>query len=653
VPEDQVGTDVSVERLLLHPASDTRLLPGLGLETKIIDGHVANSMREAPSLSVTVLDPHDDLLTSGIFAYNLNAELDDMPFRLVSVSRQEEDAIVLDFEHLIVAALRTHNEPRKFSRGDFTRAEAARALVREVKAMPIVFVSPDIHRRQPIRKADERKSASERKSNRDPGISESAEVKRPDGRAFTTAELGNAERALDVADSLKAGKKATLALAEACIVEGPFFRNPLGGDGSSSGILQLLAGHLGGSTSTHGGRRDIELVCKMFLQDGFTGVGGAIAVARAHPEWTAGQVAQAVQGSGFPKRYDAVKESAEAMIAAYKGGGESFGAAGSYYKRYEFTRGQAEKVETTWDCTGRWADEVRWRRFVAGKRTYYFVADEHLMRSKPRYLIDPTTTGLVGKPTFDLEVGRRTVVVRGRSVALPSECVVRVRIDRWAAPPGSVIELADYGPLNGRWLVDEVSRPLFDAEAEVHLRQPQKALAEPRSEEATRQAKSTNSNGGGGQTPASKSGSLVYPLSVKGKDLGGPAAHKARAFGNWQSDNAVDIGCPRGTSVFAVVEGTIVKLGGHWDGTGNSNPNGFNVTLRGGGNQWFYTHLRYRSPGLKVGDRVKAGQYLGGSGAANGIDHLHIGCEHGNPETLLGVVDGGGFVFKAGHQEKL
>jgi murein DD-endopeptidase MepM/ murein hydrolase activator NlpD/lysophospholipase L1-like esterase len=141
-------------------------------------------------------------------------------------------------------------------------------------------------------------------------------------------------------------------------------------------------------------------------------------------------------------------------------------------------------------------------------------------------------------------------------------------------------------------------------------------------------------NNGGGKVTHLSNG-LVFPLGAKGQLLGGVAAHASRAWGNWQSDNALDIGCPLGTAVYAVDSGTVTRLTGSWDGTGNSNPNGFNVTLQTKDNQWFYTHMRYRNPNLKVGDKIQAGQYLGGSGAANGIKHLHIACMNGDPQPKL------------------
>jgi hypothetical protein len=126
----------------------------------------------------------------------------------------------------------------------------------------------------------------------------------------------------------------------------------------------------------------------------------------------------------------------------------------------------------------RLADEVRWRCFIDGRNVFYFVSDDQLMRSRPLYLVDRETQG-VRSVTFDMEVGRRTVIYKGRRERKPSEATLRVRMGRWAAPPGSVIELADYGLADGRWLVDSMSRGIFDAEAEVHLRQPQRALPEP------------------------------------------------------------------------------------------------------------------------------------------------------------------------------
>ena len=145
--------------------------------------------------------------------------------------------------------------------------------------------------------------------------------------------------------------------------------------------------------------------------------------------------------------------------------------------------------------------------------------------------------------------------------------------------------------------------------------------------------KASGDDGGGANGPE-KPG---YPLAIHGTNLGGVSDHAARARGNWQSDNAVDIGAPLGTAVFAVGAGEVLQLGGSYDASGRPNPNGFNVTLKTSNNTWFYTHMRYRVPSLRVGSKVERGAFLGSTGAANSVPHLHIGSISGDPEAILGV----------------
>lgn len=104
-------------------------------------------------------------------------------------------------------------------------------------------------------------------------------------------------------------------------------------------------------------------------------------------------------------------------------------------------------------------------------------------------------------------------------------------------------------------------------------------------------------------------------------NLGGPDAHHARPLGNWQSDNAWDLGVPVGTPIYAVSDGVI----GPRIGVQESRPNdGARVTLVGGNNQYWYGHLS--NIVVKAGQRVRKGQLIGYSGASqNGAAHLHIG----------------------------
>jgi murein DD-endopeptidase MepM/ murein hydrolase activator NlpD len=124
---------------------------------------------------------------------------------------------------------------------------------------------------------------------------------------------------------------------------------------------------------------------------------------------------------------------------------------------------------------------------------------------------------------------------------------------------------------------------------------------------------------------AANSNSGTYPLGVHGPIIGTPY-HGTHTRGNWQSDNALDIRVPDGTPVIALADGVIVKTYKAVSGV----TAGWQVTLRGASNAWFYGHLSTVS--VKAGDRVRKGQTIGTSGSASGVPHLHIGQQLGRPD---------------------
>jgi len=120
-----------------------------------------------------------------------------------------------------------------------------------------------------------------------------------------------------------AGPKASLALFEAGIVESGL-RNLPYGDADSRGALQIRD-----STARGIGVNNMDPYASAlaFLTRGFWGHGGAISLARGGS--SAGRVAQLVQGSAFPSRYDAVRSQALAYLGGTRrrtsgGGGGGF-----------------------------------------------------------------------------------------------------------------------------------------------------------------------------------------------------------------------------------------------------------------------------------------------------------------------------------------
>ena len=123
-------------------------------------------------------------------------------------------------------------------------------------------------------------------------------------------------------------------------------------------------------------------------------------------------------------------------------------------------------------------------------------------------------------------------------------------------------------------------------------------------------------------------GSGTYPLGAHGPIIGTPY-HGTHTRGNWQSDNALDIRIPNGTPVIALADGVIVKTYKAPSGV----TAGWQVTLRGASNAWFYGHLTTVT--VTAGDRVRKGQTIGTSGSANGVPHLHIGQQFGTAAIPL------------------
>ena len=514
-----------LESLYLHRVRDKKKLNIFDLVTAM---EVTQSIEEATTLTVTVHDPDWDFLDNGWFDTDVDGRLDaidvrldkddDLWFRLVKVA-PSATTTVLTFEDRNVTYLRHKLKAQKVSRNKSTRAEFIKDLVDQVKTVDIGFYCPELHVKQPIATAkpteDEK---SDRDSDRQEGFRSGIKLK---GKETTLSQqaLDNAEIVLNEAARLKAGPKATKALVEACIIEAPDFANPTGGDDSSVGILQLLNSHLGGSSSTKGGRRDIALVCKMFLQDGFTDGVGAIEYAKANPSATAGQVAQHCQGSAHPDRYDGVSAQADDIIDAFGGATGDGSTTTTTVIAYEF---QVEKGEDYWTAMRRLADEVNWRLFSAEGKVY-FADDYSLLRSRPRALIDRKDRSRIFDMSFDWDVGSN----------YPHEMSVSALIEAFEFPPGTVCDVLGAGPANGRWLVTSITfDPLnLDSPAQITLNSPEVPKAEPAAE---RKTETTDSDG----EASLGSGSLREKIIAEAeKTLTSKTGHNYYLAGGTTTDN--------------------------------------------------------------------------------------------------------------------
>jgi len=473
----------------------------------IIDGRIELTIDGASHVTLTVEDPHGNLLESDVLTEwawghpdnvsdeaswvrrgrDVDAMVGGKPFRLVKVAKNGT-RLDLVFEDRIVALLRRHRGARKASRDKVTRAQFVDLLAREVKAHGgVPTVIPERDEKQPIEKPKPT-TRSQRRARGNKGIAWDDELTVKGSRA-TSEQLRNMQRVLDVADALNAPPKAALALVAACIVESTF-RNLTYGDRDSIGILQVRVGQHGRAVAA-----SIERSVEKFLKVGFTGRGGAIDLARKHPSWTPGQIAQAVQGSAYPERYDQYLREARAIVRAYGGVGGRSGAwrwTEKREKRYFFTRG---KDENSWDAIGRLAQEVGWRRFV--RRGHLWYASDNFLFSQEPQLIVREGTGGVEFVDFDLDMEARIPI---------AECRVSLRqAAMWTALPGMVVVVRGQGPASGRWLVTSVSGSLFDEQREVTLQKPVPKKPEPAPE-----VRSVSRRAGGGSGTLSSTDPVDY-----------------------------------------------------------------------------------------------------------------------------------------------
>ena len=477
--------DLDVGQLLLQVVGTGLRLPALPVEARVTDAIVERTMDGASTLKIDLDDTDRAVLRSGVIDRQVDLQVDGVWWRLVQVSKNG-DQLELTFEDRVVALLRTYDQPRKASRAKMTRAEFALSLVREVKqGGAIPFICPQLHVTQPIETVKQKVTASSRAANVQQGISPGAQLTVQHSPA-SASQRDVGQRVLDVANSLGAGERPTLALLQACIQESGL-QNLSYGDSTSTGVLQLLS-----STGQGMGidPRDVEACTNAFLTRGFytdpqLGGGGAIVIAAKHPEASTGRVAQACQGSAYPAAYDQWQTEAQQWLAAYGGpvgGSAALSTSVTKTLPYQFQRGGTDGTkEDSWTCLQRLASEVNWRCFVT-QGSVYFVSETTLLKANPLVTISEATLGVDGI-NFDVDNGK-----------VNSQATVTARASRWAVPPGSVVELKDCGPASDRWLVQTIDRSLFDAEATITLKRATKPLGEPAPQTTSVSSSTTDPN---------------------------------------------------------------------------------------------------------------------------------------------------------------
>lgn len=134
-------------------------------------------------------------------------------------------------------------------------------------------------------------------------------------------------------------------------------------------------------------------------------------------------------------------------------------------------------------------------------------------------------------------------------------------------------------------------------------------------------------------TPQQQAAKTLHPTGKvttipQPKIIGTPFSG-THTLGNWESDRAADIAMPTGTPIYAVADGVIGSQIGPLTSSSSSRFAGNRVHLKIAGNELYYAHLSRLA--VKAGQRVRKGQVIGYSGSANGVQHLHLGVQKGDP----------------------
>ena len=203
-----------------------------------------------------------------------------------------------------------------------------------------------------------------------------------------------------------------------------------------------------------------------------------------NPHLSLNDLVQAVLNTDTPNAFGQYQDNADALVKAYgitggmteiagatdNGQYQTLGAGGQFY----FYRGTIEnrlgqkirKPQNSWDCIQKLADDVQWKAFfVSG--TFYFMSEDDLIKQQPRFTMTEFTEGIINVDGNFYEHKQTATLT------------VTADIGRWIVPPGGVVVVQQMGPWDGRWLVTQFDRSLFNTQGTITLSRESPALPEP------------------------------------------------------------------------------------------------------------------------------------------------------------------------------
>ena len=589
-------------------------LKGFGvqrIDNLIVSGNVARTIEGASTMTIAVNDYDRVLQRSRFLGAEVDILVDGLWFRLTDV-RKNGDNKELVFEDREVAILR--KKAKMLAKwGVMTRAQFVKRLIRKHVPELEIPILPAIKDKKQLTKP---KDKDEKKKNRDFGLPNRDEpqhrTRDPDIKILTIKnvpatkeQLNNCERVLDQGVEMDCRRKILVASIMTIIQESRA-RNVVGGDKDSTGLFQQR------SSQGWPASRNIEKDSAAFFK-------AAKLEDQKNPGEEVWELCANVQRprEDLRKEYNRWHAEGERIVTAYGIAGQTnydeialFSANLQNWEKFtgdtnsqDFQfycgrqKGKKWKEESIWDCIGRLADEVNWRRFMVSG-SLYFVDEPRLFGAKPFMTISEKTDG-IDNIDFSYSTGKRN-----------SEVTVTCRIHRWVAPPGSTVLIRDCGLINGKWLVSTVERNLFNTDATITLKKPRAKLPEPKQNEQQSEWPDLKLTPGTKKSNKNATPRYLFPITATAMpgssgfsyvDAEGAPDHRGV-----RHHAAMDWMAPGGTPVFAPIAGRIIEVR---QSRGNSGQifGGVVKLQELGGRVWVFRHVR---PTVQQGLPVAAGQQL-------------------------------------------
>lgn len=646
------GQLVDRDELVLDQVRERFQGASVDISRAVVTGEISESIDAVSTLTLTVQDPQDQIRKSGVLGRNrgerrrllrrrelaarrqarnattirelaraedrlgtVDIMLDGVWWRLSSVRYQRSThQLNLTFEDRVGWLLKSARGFRRQSRANGTRAQFYAALVRAIDDERIPVLCWDERVRQPIARAQDDSKASadstgQRDDDRKPGGFADAHKITVKGREANAKQRKVADKILQACADMRATRRMMIAAIMAATQESTMAEL---GHGDAAGPDSRGPFQQRDSWGSERDRMDAYRATKLFLR----------AWIKTHGRKADGQLTLMIAAVQRPRRdlygeYAQWEEEATRTVDAWGGEGAPSDGDGdrTYAKSYSFER---QAGENTWACGRRLFDEVGWRLFVSEGRVV-ISSDDTLLRQRPRMVItgdEPWLLDYEDEQTLNRRV---------------AELTLTVRMERWAAPLGTVVDVQAGGGdhmIDGRWIVVARTRSLFMPDGRITLRRPQEQKHEPAhelmtstddSESGTPDGTSAGSSGGGGGRPT---GELAWPTSPHPVTSKFGARSSPGGVGSTQHDG-VDIGVPVGTKVKAADGGKVTRAGVN-GGYGN-----YVEIQHGEGLVTFYGHLS--TIAVKAGQKVRKGQTIarsGNTGTSTG-PHLHFGVHQG------------------------